>query len=469
MRLLWTALMLIGLGLFVPIAAPAKEFIVHDEPVLLLENANLIDGTGSPIARQQSILLRDGAIAAVGPVSDIFAPQGAVRLDLSGQTVIPGLVMMHEHMFYPTGKRNYTEMVYTFPRLYLAGGTTTVRTAGSMGPVADLNLRRAVEQGDIIGPDMNVTAPYLNGPGLPILKVRALRSPQDAARMVHFWADEGVESYKAYMQISREELGAVVRNAHARGKKVTGHLCSVTFREAADLGIDNLEHGFIVATDFVEDKEPDQCPSRQSTRDSLLALDPQSDAAQSLIAHLVAANVAITSTLTVFETGAKGRPKAYDRALDMLLPQLKASYLERWQEIADGDDDAGARLLAFEMAMERAFVAAGGTLLAGTDPTGFGGVVAGFSNKRQLELMVEAGFPVEEAIGMASLNGARFLGQQHLIGSVEPGKRANLAVIDGDPTENLEDIRNIPLVFKDGVGYSSDAIFEAMAGQVGLH
>ena len=197
-----------------------------------------------------------------------------VIIDATGKTLLPGFVMMHEHMFYPTGQGNYTEMLRTFPRLYLAGGTTTMRTAGSMNAYADLNLRDEIAAGKALGPDIDVTGPYLNGPGMPILKMHALKDANEATQMVNYWSDLGVTSFKGYMQLTRAELRAIDETAHKRGHKVTAHLCSITYHEAIDAGIDNLEHGFFVATDFVKDKTPDVCPARDAVLKSLAALDP---------------------------------------------------------------------------------------------------------------------------------------------------------------------------------------------------
>jgi imidazolonepropionase-like amidohydrolase len=121
------------------------------------------------------------------------------------------------------------------------------------------------------------------------------------------------------------------------------------------------------------------------------------------------------------------------------------------------------------MQFELAFFRAGGLLLAGTDPTGYGGVVAGYSNQRELELLVEAGLSPLEAIKVATLNGAQYLGRADRVGSIAVGKRADLIVVRGDPSARAADIENIETVFKDGVGYDSAKLFGSVKGQVGLH
>lgn len=450
------------------VPAPSRPaHIAFDEPVILIRDVRLVDGTGAPARTGMSVLIRDGRIAEVGV--GLAAPEGARVIDGAGKTLTPGLVLMHEHMFYPTGRDNYGEMSFSFPRLYLAGGVTTMRTAGSMSPYADLNLGREIAAGRTPGPDMDVTAPYLNGPGLPILQVNALEGVDDAERVVNYWAAEGATSYKTYMEISRAELGRVIELAHARGQKVTGHLCSVTYREAADLGIDNLEHGFFAATDFVAGKQPDVCPDDRQVQASLAALDPEGPEVQALIRHLVDRGVVLTSTLTIIETLTTGRPMAPEGALELLTPPVRAQYERVYPLVQQRTDEASRNLLANMMRLERAFADAGGTLVAGTDPTGYGGVIPGFSSRRQLQLMLEAGFDFETVVRIASLDGARFLGRDAEVGSIAAGKRADLILIDGDPSTDPAALDRFLYVFKSGVGYYPAVIIRGLRGTVGLH
>jgi imidazolonepropionase-like amidohydrolase len=451
----------------VPQADDAK-FVAYNQAEIAFTHAEIVDGTGARPKFDQTLVVANGRIAAIGPSSRIKAPAGATIIDAHGKTLMPGFVMVHEHLFYPMGRGIYHTMLYTFPRLYLAGGTTTARTAGSLSGYGDYNLKLAIDRGDAIGPDLDITAPYLNGPGLPILQMHMLTGPDDATKMVNYWADVGATSFKAYTNITRAELKAAIDAAHARGLKITGHLCSVTYREAAELGIDNLEHGFGVMTDFIADKQPDLCPPRSQLK--LADVDVNGEGIKSLIALLVEKHVALTSTLTVFETFAAGRPEAPEGARALLIPELRKYYEDHWADAQKSD--AGktyAVILPKMMKLEKMFADAGGTLLAGTDPTGYGGVVPGYSAKRQVELLVEAGFPFAQALRIATLNGAHFLGRDHDVGSLEKGKRADIAVVEGDPAKDAAALEHMPLVFKAGIGYRADAILEAMKGQVGLY
>ena len=444
---------------------PDAKFIAYDQPVIAFTHAEIIDGTGAAPKYNQTLVVKDGRIAAMG--SRVAVPAGATVIDAQGKTLLPGFVMVHEHLFYPMGKGNYDSMHYTFPRLYLAGGTTTMRTGGSMSPYGDINLKLAIDKGDAVGPDLDVTGPYLNGP-LPILKMHTLTGPDDAAKTVNYWANEGATSFKLYTNITRAEARAAIDAAHARGLKVTGHICSLTYREAAELGIDNLEHGFAVMTDFNTDKKPDECPA--GSQQALADLDVNSEGVKSLIALLVKKHVALTSTQTVFETFTPGRPEAPEAARAMLIPELRKDYEDGWSKaVSNPRMKPYAVIFPKLMKLEKMFVEAGGTLLAGTDPTGYGGVVPGFSGKREVELLVEEGFSFPQALKISTLNGARYLGRDRDVGSLTVGKRADMAVVEGDPAKNPSAIEAMPLVFKKGIGYDSNAIFEALKGQVGLY
>jgi imidazolonepropionase-like amidohydrolase len=450
--------------------AGISQFITVSDSIVALTNVRVIDGTGSPARDAQTIVMKGGVIQSVGDAASARIPQGARTIDLTGRTVMPGYVMLHEHLFYPSGGGAiYNEQGYSFPRLYLAGGVTTMRTAGNMAGYADLELKKAIDAGRMLGPTIDATAPYLEGPGLPIPQVKALRDAADARTMVNYWADEGATSFKAYMHITRAELGAAAQEAHKRGLKITGHLCSVTFREAASLGIDDLEHGFVVASDFVPDKKPDECPAGNAVQRSIAALDVNGAGARDLIAELVRRRVAITSTLTIFETFVAGQPSAPAKALEALLPEARRQYEQTRATLAKSTDSTWTVLLRKEMQLEKMFADAGGLLVVGTDPTGFGGVVAGYSNQRALELLVQGGFTPLDAVKIATLNGAKYLGRDAKIGTIAAGKQADLIVVRGDPSARIEDVENVEIVFKQGVGYDSPKIFESVKGQVGLH
>lgn len=443
-----------------------RGFIKHPEPEIVLTNARIIDGEGRPPSENMTLVIRNGVIAEIaGGGAKVNASPDATTIDLTGKTVLPGLVMFHEHLYYPTGGGVYGQFGASFSRLYLAGGVTTMRTGGNVNGIMDIKLKQEIDAGRQAGPDIDATAPYLNGPNA-FLQMHNLKDPEDARRQVDYWMDMGATSFKVYMNITRAQLRAAIEAAHARGAKVTGHLCSVTYAEAADLGIDNLEHGFFAATDFVADKKPDQCPGQGVGQRTIAELDENSPAFKALVAKLVEKNVALTSTLTVFETFTPGRPKP--PGLDVLVTPLREQYERSYERVAANERSTYKPLFPKGMALERAFAKAGGLLIAGTDPTGSGGVIPGYSNHRQIELLVEAGFTPVEAIKIATFNGARYLGRERRIGSIAVGKQADLVVVNGNPAVTIADIRNVETVFKQGIGFDPARLIESVRGRVGL-
>jgi len=452
-------------------------FVSVDAPVVALTHVRVIDGTGAPAREDQTIILSKGKIESVGDASAANVPKDAQVLDLHGYSVIPGLVGMHDHMFYPMGNGIFGEMAFSFPRLYLAGGVTTIRTTGALEAYTDLELKKQIDSGRTPGPKIHVTGPYLEGAGSWALQMHQLTGPDDATRTVNFWLDQGVDNFKAYMFITRAELSAAIQAAHKRGAEVTGHLCAVTFREAADLGIDDLEHGLFVDTEFLPGKKPDECPEHSGDPVVMAKLDVNSGPLHDTILYLVQHHVAVTSTLPVFEMGNfTGRPTIQKRVLDALSPDARTALLANRVRSSDANflrerfgTDVSPWPAAFkkELEFEYAFSKAGGLLLAGLDPTGMGGVVAGFGDQREVELLVEAGFTPLEAIHIATYNGAQYLGELDRIGTVAAGKQADLVVIKGDPSKKIEDIENVETVFKDGIGYDSAKLVESVGGLVG--
>jgi len=376
-------------------APDRQQFIRTEAPLIALTHLRVIDGTGSPPKEDQTLIISNGKINSVESSASARVPANAQTMDLTGYTVLPGLVGMHNHMFFPMGgfPGMYSNMGTSFPRLYLANGVTTIRTTGSVAPYTDLEIKKLIDTGRMIGPKMHITAPYLEGKGAFTPVMHELTDANEARKMVNYWADEGATSFKAYMNITRDELRAIVEEAHKRGLKVTGHLCSIGYKEAAEIGIDNLEHGLLADSEFVPNKQPDQCPP--GVTNNLRQLDLNSAPVQDMIRTLIGKNVAVTSTLPVFEAAwapltqrGVGASSALlnPRVLNVMSTDARVRYLQaRAQVPSDGNFTT---LLRKDMEFERAFVQAGGLLMAGLDPTGNGGIVAGFGDLREVELMV---------------------------------------------------------------------------------
>jgi imidazolonepropionase-like amidohydrolase len=442
-----------------------REYVSVDAPVIALQNVRVVDGTGAAPVENQTIVIQNGRITAVGPAASARVPAGARTIDLQGHTVIPGMIGLHDHTFYTTRGRS-VQLQFTAPKLYLGSGVTTIRTTGGTSPYHEINMKRSIEAGREPGPRMHLTGPYVTGIGSAPTMAQ-VGTPEDARRLVAYWAEEGVTWFKAYTAISRAALGAAIDEAHKRGLKFTGHLCSVSFREAVALGIDNLEHGLFTNSDYATGKEPDQCPNTlsQSVRD----VDVAGPEVARTIKEMVDNDVAMTSTLAVYELTYPDRPPLEDRVLEALAPEAREEYLAVRAQVKERASQSNVpKLFHNAQKFERAFVAAGGLLGAGVDPTGIGGALPGFGDQRNYELLIEAGFTPVQTIQIMTLNGAKILGVDEQLGSITTGKVADLVVIRGNPIANHGDIRNVVTVFKDGVGYDSAKLIEAVKGQVGI-
>jgi imidazolonepropionase-like amidohydrolase len=479
-------LMLLGLAAFTTPGAAAgltdsASYVSIQAPIVALRHVEIIDGTGAAPRTDQTLIITNGRITVVGPAADTAIPAGALLRDYSGYAVLPGLVGMHDHLFYTASRdaqRNSTgglepgflvnEIPYSAPRLYLAAGVTTLRTTGSVEPYTDLKVRSRIESGAMPGPQLDLTAPYLEGRGTLFAQMHELAGPEEAAKFVDYWATAGMSSFKAYMNITRAELAAAIAAAHRRGLRVTGHLCSVSWPEAIAAGIDDLEHGPVYTdSEFVAGRESDKCPEAKAVGASWLGKSATDADVAGLIRALIAHQVAVTSTLPVFELTVPGRPPVQRRTLEAMSSAARDSYLTFKAQLDPGDATP-ARLFRAEMDFERAFAAAGGLLLAGPDPTGAGGVLPGFGDQREVELLVEAGFTPLQAIEIGTRNGARFLRREREIGSIAPGMRADLILVHGDPAAHINDIENVEVVFKGGVGYDPQRLLEAVRGQAGI-
>jgi len=447
-----------------PLAAGIAAYVTVNAPVVALTGVRVMDGTGAAARADQTIVLRGDRIEAVGPRSTTPIPPGARVLDLAGHTVIPGLVQLHEHTYFG-GVRRLTQMTVSGPLLYLAHGVTTAMTAGSQLPYHELNQKRAVDAGTLPGPRLAITGPYLNG-GPPRNGMSVpVNTPDEVRRAIGHWADLGATWFKFQGAVSREVLGAGIREAHARGLRVTGHLCSVTFAEAAALGIDALQHGFITNSDYVPGKQPDSCPAGNMRAQA--DVDVNAPEVQANIRAIVAGGAAVVSTLGVYETFVPERARLDPRGLEWLDPDTRREVESTHANLRQGGLVVPVRLLEKMMAWERAFVAAGGLLGAGSDPWGTG-FPPSLGNLRNYELLVEAGFSAEVAIQVMTLNGARIMGEAARVGSIAPGKLADLVVIRGNPATTPTDIYAVTTVFKGGLGYDAERLRAAARGLVGV-
>ena len=443
----------------------AQQFVSHDMPVLALTHVRVVDGTGGRARDDQTIVINGSRIQAVGSFASTTIPTNVPTFDLSGHTVIPGLVQLHEHTYFG-GVKRMTQMSVSGPLLYLAFGVTTAMTGGSQFPYIELNLKRGIDAGAIPGPRLLVTGPYLNG-GPPRPTHAALVNTADEARkVIRYWHGEGATWFKFQGNVTREVLGAAIKEAHSLGAKVTGHLCSVTFTEASSLGLDLLQHGFITNSDYVPTKQPDACPAENMRIQS--TVDVGNTHVQQTIRDIARRGTAVASTLAVYETFSPTRAKLIPEAMEMLDPDVRKEVEQNHANLAQSGLTVSDQLLKNMMRWERDFVAAGGLLGSGSDPWGTG-FLPGFGNMRNYELLVEAGFTPEVAVQIMTYNGARIVGHDREVGTIEAGKTADLVIIRGNPIAAPTDIYNVVTVFKDGRGYDSAKLKAAAKGRVGMN
>lgn len=455
--------------------APARsqavqQFVSVDAPVIAITNVTLIDGTGGLVKPGYTVVIRGNKIAAVGPAASTTVPPDARVIEGAGHTVIPGMFGLHDHLFYTAGGGRHVEATSTAPKLYLASGVTTIRTTGASNAYGDAFLKSKVDKGEAAGPRIHLTAPYLSGAANQNSSMAMVSTPEEARRFVRYWHDEGATWIKVYTDIKQAELKATIDEAHKLGMKVTGHICSVTFQEAVALGIDNIEHGMLTASDFYEGKTKDVCAPDSYGKIAANG-SPTSPAAKATINAMVAKKIPMTSTLAVFEAFVPNRPVVDQRTLDAMAPEVRERYIADRKQIDAAGEDYPFSQAAFQRAaqFEVEFVKAGGLLAGGVDPTGNGGALPGFGDQRGVELLIEAGLSASNAIKVFSLNGAKVLGVDKDLGTVEVGKTADLVLLRGDLSSDPSAIKNVVTVFKDGVGYDSARLIAAVKGRVGIN
>lgn len=436
-------------------ADSGPSFLKEEGRSFVLEHARLVDGTGRPAQDDVTIVIDNGRITHVGK-SPPAVPTGFKRIDLSGRTVLPGLVMMHEHINYFSGAYVWDSHPGSVPKLLLAAGVTTARTAGSEAPQVDLNLKTRIDAGKAAGPRLFVTGPYLNAAEGGFLGDNPVRTADEARSITSFWAGRGATSVKVYSAISPAALRGAVEEANRRGIHVAGHLGEISCTEAANAGIHTIEHSL---TSCIKDFgiAPDAIGAFRYLGSRQVA--------DRLIKLLVAKGVTIVSTpavsdlrepsaeeLSMFNVDQRARYDQAKRDRPPWMPPLAA--MPTWN--------------AAHRAFERDFVAAGGRLLIGGDASDFG-MVPGYANHTAMIALVRGGFPETQVIKFATGDAARFLGIDGETGTVRVGMAGDLLVVKGAPDRAIEDIRNVEYVFKNGLAFDPAKLRAAAKGMLGQH
>jgi imidazolonepropionase-like amidohydrolase len=419
----------------------------NSQGTIALVGATLIDGTGGPSLNDSSVVVQGGRIVSAGPRGKVKIPKDAQIVNLSGKAIVPGLWDMHAHF----------EQVEWGP-VYLAAGVTTVRDCGNEFEFITA-VRDAINSGEGVGPRL-LLAGVVDGSGPISLGVARVDTPEQARKWVHRYHDAGFAQIKIYSSVKKENLEAVVAEAHKLGMSVTGHVPEgMTGFDAVNAGMDQINH----ITYVVGMMDP-ATPGRGTGEDpqrrlaALRSFDPDSEDSRKALQFMKAHGTVIDPTLVIFEMFMRtGRTplESFEPGVLKVAPALSTQLRN------SGPGPAGAEMGEARFAVCLKTVAAlhhaGIPIVVGTDQT-----VPGHSVHREMELYVEAGFTPMEALQSATLIPARVMHMDKEAGTIEPGKRADLVVLGGNPLDNISNIRKTERVMQAGVLYDCAALWESV-------
>jgi len=425
----------------------------------LIEGGYLFDGRGEARVENPGILVQRGRIIAVGAGSDRLAVDRHVELDES-HTILPGFIDLHAHYhvdLFDAGRVDETE---AYPLLFLGNGVTTTFPAGEKQPEKMRALREAIGRGERVGPRLLNSGPYFGAarPGW-----EEDRSAESIRQEVHELADQGVAGFKA-KNPSREELAALIEAAHARGLTVTGHLNSgvgesVNPKEAILMGIDRVEH-FLGGDALQADRH-----AYQSWKDLDLASDEFAD----IIEHFITHGVYFNATLSAFGAFGQSDSPVFEDFADE--QRFMTPYAREHHQPREADDftELADTLYWVKKETLKAFYEAGGghLITIGTDHPFWGEYTSGFYIHREMQAMVRAGLPAHAVLRIATVNNARAIGQGDRLGTIEPGKWADLVVVEGNPLEDITATRDTRWVMKGGEWHDARALIEAAEERIG--
>lgn len=416
-------------------------------------NATLVDVRSGRETPDTVIVIRGDKIDQVAPSAEVSVPAQAMVVDASRKWVIPGLMDMHAHA------GNSPEVPVN---LYLAQGVTTIRSPG--GNISLLRLLRAqIESGKILGPRVFFSGPLLDG-NPPVWPEQSIivDSPERAQSTVNFLADQGVDFIKVYNNITEPVLERIIETAKQRGLIVAGHIPrSMTMTRAVELGMKSLEHIRVTGREMLPIEEANQIdflPLGQ--REPLLweKFDLSSPKFAELIRHLVEHAVYLDPTLTIDESDFVLGPAAQRSSPNnSVLPPEWIQFEESNQsplfdvppQLKETARDGFKKRQEFVRMCSRAGV----RIIAGTDGPGLGTLVPGYGLHHELQLLVESGLSPLQALRAATLTAAEALGKDRELGSIEPGKLADMLVVNADPLVDIGNASKIDLIIKGGTQY----------------
>src|ERR1700723_780944 len=411
---------------------------------LAIVGGTLIDGTGKDPVPDSVVVIEKGQIIAAGPRKDVKIPRGATKIDARGKTILPGLWDMHAHF----------EQVEWGP-IYLAAGATTVRDCGNEFEFITA-VRDAVASGHGLGPRL-LLAGIVDGTGPSAIGVERVDTPEQAKMWTDKYHDAGFQQMKIYSSVKLEELKDVATEAHHLGMTVTGHIPEgLNAYQAVESGQDQINHiGYIA--DIMLPVLPDNA-TRLDRAKAQGEIDMKSPESQKAIAFLVQHKIVVDPTLALMEffTANSSRPPvSIEPGVAKVAPELGAILAETGppSQYADLQE----KVFQKEVEIVGALHKAGITIVAGTDQT-----VPGYSLYREIELYAQAGFTPMEAIQAATIVPARVMGVDKELGTVEPGKRADLIILDANPLESIHNIRTVKFVITNGTMYNCGELWSSV-------
>jgi hypothetical protein len=428
----------------------ARGLAQHPDHAIAVEHVRLFDSEHAAIREDQTVVIDGERIAMVGASGSVNVPKHAQRIDGTGKTLLPGLFDMHVHAQAVDGL------------LHIASGVTTVRDMGN--DIDELkHLQGQWDSGTAIGPRV-WKAGFIDGRG-PFQAPTGLYADtvEEAQAAVNRYADLGYFQIKVYSSLKPELVPAIVKTAHARGLRVSGHIPNgMIASQFVEDGADEVQHINFIFLNFLAPQVKDtRTPERFTAVGANAAkLDLQSKEVNDFIALLQKHHTTVDVTLATFEGMFTARPGMvspdYAPVLSRLPAQVQRSAYMGGLPVTQENDQLYKDSYDAMLRMTKRMYDGGIPILAGTDAT------PGIMLHRELELEVRAGIPAAKTLQIATFNAARLLKQENELGSITPGKRADVVLVEGNPVEHISDIRRCRLVMKNGVLYRSADVYAAV-------
>ncbi len=426
---------------------------------ILIKSADIIDGTGANIMLGYDILIRDSVIEEIG--KKLKVPKRATIIDAKGKTIIPGLINMHAHFFNYDGSVFNNQFV-TYTKLFLAGGVTSIFTPGDYKTSMSLKWKRDIEDGEKTGPRIFTAGIYIDDIISENSWFEKVANSEEAEKIFNKWKDS-IDAVKVYTSITEEELKTLTRLAKENNKFVTGHLKSVSAKRAIELGINGIEHGLVSMSEFFGADTPGD-----SIVFKMKDFDTDCDKMDSLITKLVKKQVYINPTMIVFQSltrKIKPMPTGYLKYIcDSSKEYFKKN--ESVSKLPECEVESLDKFIEKQKKFIKKLHDRGGLIVAGTDiiePY----TLPGYAMHHELTEIESSGISVVDVIKICTSNPAKVLKKDHLIGSIEVGKLADLVIIDGDLTKEFSNISNVETVIKNGRIYNPDNLKKSAEGTFG--